>query len=294
MDNPEGSRTRVACIDPVETMKLTVTEGIAINCKIMRQIIPLSETARAIIFGSILGDGSLKVHRTYVNARFSFRHSEKQKSYFDWKVKQLNEISSQNNSWRQTKDGRDGWGKIKWRYQSLALPALTELYKLTHPHGKFLIRRKWLNLLTPLSLAIWWQDDGSIIANGRKGVICTDGFTKPGVTLLQKYLKVVWQIETTVAPKNRQRPDQVRLWLNSSEQLQSLLRIILPHLAVEKMIPKFILLYHNHQLHQRWISEVAALSKFSLEIVQQYYELKKAKWKNYKEQSSENDIVQSV
>ncbi len=248
----------------------------------MRQSIPLSEIVRAIILGSVLGDGSLKIHRPYVNARFSFRHSENQKSYFDWKVKQLSGISSENKVWRQTKDGKDGWGTIKWRYQSLALPALTELYTITHPKDKFLIRRKWLNLLIPLSLAIWWQDDGSIIANGRKGVICTDGFTKPEVILLQKYLKVVWHIETTVAPKNRQKPDRVRLWLNSAEQLQSFLRIILPHLAVEQMIPKFLLLYHNHQLQQRWISEVVNLSGFPEEVVQKYYEQKKKKWENYK------------
>lgn len=257
----------------------------------MHQNTSLSKDVKAIIFGSMLGDGSLKLYPNYKNARFAFRHSEKQSEYFFWKANQLKEISGTKFFWRQTKAGRDGWGTIKLRFQSLALPALTEIYNLTHPKGKFQIRRKWLNLLNPLSFAIWWQDDGSIIANGRKGVLCTDGFKKSEVQLLRQYLLKVWKIQTTVAPKSAANPEQVRLWFRSSEQLQSFLRIILPYLKVEQMLPKFILLYHNRQLQQRWISEVSRLSGFTPTVIEKYYQHKKQKWKKYAD--SENDIVQS-
>ena len=259
----------------------------------MNHYTPLSENTRVLLLGSLLGDGSLKIHPLYKNARFSFRHSHTQQHYFMWKVAQLEEISSDKCMWQQTKNGSDGWGTVKWRYQSMALPALTELFNLTHHHGKFLIRRKWLNLLTPLSLAIWWQDDGSIIANGRKGVLCTEGFTQPEVQLLRQYLKAVWHIETVVAPKSAREPSKVRLWFRSSKQLQSFMRIIMPHIAVEQMIPKFILLYHNHQLQQRWISEVARLSRFPLSAVEKHFQQKKERWKEYRN-ASENDIVQPL
>ena len=259
----------------------------------MHQYTPLSKKTRAIILGSLLGDGSLKVHPLYKNARFSFRHSHTQQHYFLWKVEQLKEISSDQCMWKQAKNGFDGWGTVKWRYQSKALPVLTELFHLTHPHGTFLIRRKWLNLLTPLSLALWWQDDGSIIANGRKGVICTEGFTQSEVRLLRQYLKNVWHVETAVAPKSAREPSKVRLWFRSSQQLQSFMRIILPYIVVEQMIPKFILLYHDHQLQQRWISEVARLSRFPLSTVVKHYRQKKERWKKYRD-TSENDIVQPL
>lgn len=259
----------------------------------MNKYTPLSENTKAIILGSVLGDGSLKLHPGYANARFSFRHSEKQSDYFWWKANRLKEISGEKFAWHQNKDGKDGWGTAKYRFCSQALPALTEMLKLVQPKNKFEIRRKWLNLLTPLSLAIWWQDDGSIIANGRKGVLCTDGFTKPEVQLLQRYLEIVWHVHTVVGPKNKAN-SQFRLWFRSTEQLQSFLRIILPYIAVEQMIPKFILLYHNRQLQQRWISEVVAISGFSQEIVEKYYHLKRNKWKNYSGSDSENDIVQSI
>jgi hypothetical protein len=49
-----------------------------------------SDQARAIIFGSLLGDGSLKIHNGYKNARFSYRHSKTKRStiikrLFTWK-----------------------------------------------------------------------------------------------------------------------------------------------------------------------------------------------------------------
>lgn len=124
----------------------------------------LSEQCKEVILGSLLGDGSLKIHPQYKNARFSFRHSIKQKEYFFWKLKQLKEISGEKCWWLQSNNELGG-GKL--RYQSLALESLTSLYELTNKRQKFHIRRKWLNMLTPLSLAIWWLDDGSLITNGR-------------------------------------------------------------------------------------------------------------------------------
>src|SRR3989344_2603098 len=93
----------------------------------------LSTKSKEIILGSLLGDGSLKVHRGYKNARFSFRHSIHQKDYFFWKASELKEISGGSYYWTQKPDG---FGGSKLRYQSLALPSLTELHTLTHCKGK--------------------------------------------------------------------------------------------------------------------------------------------------------------
>jgi len=163
----------------------------------------LSDRCREIILGSLLGDGSLRIHKPYKNARFSFRHSVHQKEYFDWKVNQLREVSSQNNVWKQK---ADGFGGEKMRFQSLALESLTEIYRLTHQHDhRLVVRRKWLNLLTPLSLAVWWLDDGSIIANGRKGVLCTDPIPIEEQKLLAKYLLKVWGINVKIGKITRVR-----------------------------------------------------------------------------------------
>lgn len=244
------------------------------------QIMPLPDRSRAIIFGSLLGDGSLKIHAPYINARFSFRHSVHQEEYFFWKVHELAQIASERCVWRQGKDGKDGFGGEKLRFQSLALPSLTEFYHLTHKRGVFRIRRKWLNLLTPLSLAVWWLDDGSLVSDTRQGVICTDGFSLDQVRILDRYMKKVWGVSTSVGQVSRR--EQYRLWIRSTENLQKFLRIILPYIPVPSMLPKVLMLYKDPTLQQRWTSEVVQLSPFSQDVVQHYLELKRQKWQQFR------------
>jgi len=228
-------------------------------------MVSLSDQTLALIFGSLLGDGSLKLHPGYVNAHFSFRHSIKQRNYFEWKVKMLAEISGKHSVFEQNADGFSKNPKL--RYQSIAMPSLTELYELTHDNKNFRIRRKWLNRMSSLSLAIWWLDDGSLISNCRKGVFCTDGFDEDSVKLLARYLQVVWNIQTQVSSIHRNRDgriyDQYRIYIRSTEELKKLLRIIAPHIAVKDMLYKVLVLYKDPNLQQRWISELAALTSFS-------------------------------
>ncbi|MBI2459773.1 MAG: hypothetical protein HYV53_04485 [Parcubacteria group bacterium] len=251
----------------------------------MNHYVPLSDRAKEIILGSLLGDGSLKIHDKYKNARFSFRHSEAQKDYFFWKVKNLKEISSKNCVFWQENNGGFSSNK-KIRYQSLALPSLTEIYQLTHKKKKLRISRRWLNKMTALSLAIWWFDDGSLIANGRKGVFCTDGFDEKSVKTLAQYFLVVWKIKTKVAPITRKRRGEQkkywRLWLYSTEELKKFLRLILPQTPTASALSKVALLYNDQQLQQRWISEIVQLSRFSLSAIMAEYEKKRAKWSRYR------------
>ena len=70
------------------------------------------------------------------------------------------------------------------------------------------------------------------------------------------------------------------------------LRIILPQIKVVEMLQKVLIIYKDHNLQQRWISEVSELTGFSKVIIEKYIAQKKNKWKIYKK-ISENDIVRS-
>lgn len=237
----------------------------------------LSCLERSVVLGSILGDGSLKIYPGYKNARFSFRHSEKQSSYFYHKVSLLSGISRPGSVQKQKADGRSTVEKL--RYQSRALQSLSDIHNVTHKRNKLEVRRKWLNHLTAHSLAIWWFDDGSIVGKGRRGVFCTDGFSERECMVLARYLLVVWKISVRVGREsklsskgaqcqqpagkegskiqhsNSPRNFYFRLWL-STQQLKSFLRIILPYLPCKEMFYKVLLTYKDLQLQERWISEV--------------------------------------
>lgn len=243
----------------------------------------LSDQSKEIILGSLLGDGSLKIHSPYKNARFSFRHSVHQKEYFFWKNEMLKEISGGSSFWQQK---ADGFGGEKLRYQSLALESLTDLYQLTSKNNHLEIQRKWLNKLTPLSLMVWWLDDGSLIGNGRRGVFCTDSFSLKEQKLLVRYLYKVWGIKVAIGKIHRERNGKIkeyyRLWVRSGEELKKFLRIILPHMLMPSMLPKVLLLYKDSKLQQRWISEVSRLTKIPLEIIEKYLLEKKMRYKNFR------------
>lgn len=248
----------------------------------MKETSSLSDRCKAVVLGSILGDGSLKIHSRYRNARFSFRHSTINQEYFFWKVSMVKEISAHEDAWLQ--GGPDGWGRDKLRYQSAALPSLTGLYQLTHPHGQYRIRRKWLNQLTPLALCVWWLDDGSLL-NGRQGVLCTDEVPYDQLWLVVRYFRKVWGIDFRIGRVSQVGPraKQHRLWLRSREELKKFLRLILPHVSVPAMLKKVMLLYKDPDLQQRWISEVCAATKFPREVVEKCVVEQKARLARFRE-----------
>lgn len=243
----------------------------------------LSDQGREVILGSLLGDGSLKIYKPYKNARFSFRHSIHQQEYFHWKVGLLKEISGESCWWEQEKNGLGG---KMLRYQSIASETLTSLYEATHEKNRLVIKRRWLNHLTARSLAIWWLDDGSLITNSRRGVLCTDPFSYEEQKILARYLFKVWGVKVAIGKTTRIREgtryEYYRLWIRSSEELKKFLMIILPHIPVSSMLPKVLLLYQDSQLQQRWISEVSRTTGFSEEVVKDYILQKKAKWKMFR------------
>lgn len=196
--------------------------------------------------------------------------------YFFWKAKELNEISAPKSVQIQKPDG---WStNKKLQYHSSVHTSLTELYYLTHYHKKLVMRKEWLDLLSPLSLLVWWLDDGSLIKNARQGVFCTEGFNRSQIAALSRHLKSKWGIQTHIGRRGKYY--QLRIY--STEELKKFLRLILPHFAVADMLPKVILGYQDVYLQQRWTSEVSELTGFSHQIIEGYLAEKRKKWKKFR------------
>ena len=231
-----------------------------------------------ILLGSLLGDGSLKIHKNYKNARFSMRHSLAQEEYFNWKVESLKRLASTQSVWLQKPSRGEFSSHGKLRFQTRALPSLTALYRWTHKRAtgsRVRIWRSWLNRLGPLGLAIWWLDDGSLISQGKKGVFCTDGFSAKDLKVLKQYMKKVWDIDLRVK-RVRKNGEEIRkkngelaqrMYFKSSLDLQKFLKLILKEIPVKSMLYKCALLYKNSELQQRWISIMSSHSKFSEEEI---------------------------
>lgn len=216
------------------------------------QQIPLSKECMQVILGGLLGDGHLSRTKGYKNARFQMRHSICQQDYFDWKIKKLQEICTKKSVQVQQPDGWSSQKKL--HFMSKACIQCTDIFNVTHSKKKLHIQRHWLNHLEPLGLAVWWFDDGSIISKGQQGILCTDGFDKKYVEILQQYLQVVWHVKTTL----RKSGPTFRLAL-SKTQLQAFLHIISAYIPCKNMIYKMKIQYKNADSLQRWISHLQQL-----------------------------------
>lgn len=246
-----------------------------------RTTIHVSGRVQEVLLGTLLGDGALVQGKGYAHPRVVIRHSAKQRAYALWKAQELAVLAGEHAIVTQGVAGQDGWGGEKIRFQSNTLSELDEIYRLVAPHKKKQVRRTWLNKLTPLSLAVWWCDDGSLVSNTRHGVLCTDGYTEKEVQILKKYLRVVWGIDTVVSAVAH-RQNQYRLNIRSKRMLEKWLRLLLPHVPIKEMLYKFLLLYRDDSLQQRWISEMALLSPFSEEEILQVMRERKEKLAHFR------------
>jgi hypothetical protein len=144
-----------------------------------------------IIFGTLLGDSSLYWGSGKKNCGLSGIHSITQTKYFDLKLKLLGNIIKE---CKGTKGGYPG-SKPNRRFNSVINKHLSGIIKehCLNFDGKKTITEKWANNLSPIALAIWYMDDGSLVkGNGNQrecAGFATNSFSLVEVKLLKKHLE---------------------------------------------------------------------------------------------------------
>ena len=118
----------------------------------------ITKESRNLLIGMLLGDGTISNNNV-----FKIAHSESQKEYLEWKVKQLKEAGIRNNgikSYIKTKGYTIG---VPVYYTQLnTIPFIKVLRKVFYKEKKILGNRKLLNRLDAKGIAIWYMDDGHI------------------------------------------------------------------------------------------------------------------------------------
>jgi hypothetical protein len=126
----------------------------------------LSEVQHQIVIGTLLGDGAM---RCKTNALLEINHSAKQRTYVEWKYRQLADLVA-----TPPKERHGNAGRIACRFVTRSLPALTPYYRLFYANG-----RKSVPDVepAPLTLAVWFMDDGcksrtAMYLNTQRSSIC--------------------------------------------------------------------------------------------------------------------------
>jgi recombination protein RecA len=155
----------------------------------------LSDFQWQVILGGLMGDSALSSTRSGHGARYRFGHGAKQVSYADWKASLFANLSCS----RSTRAD----GVVFYDLQPL--PELAELRQAMYVGGKKVLSEDYLKQLTPLSLAIWYMDDGcyterakGLQARTRDGSgrmeICVEAMEPSSRQRLRDYLADTWDI----------------------------------------------------------------------------------------------------
>jgi len=137
----------------------------------------LSQREKSLILGMVLGDGYLQPTGKN-NARLRLEHGRSQGFYLEWKVKSLASLFSgkPKTLTRLHPLSHKTYGYV--RHQSHSTPVLGKLRHEFYPEGKKRLPSSIIEKLDPLSLAVWYMDDGYYYLRDRCGYLYLGNVTR--------------------------------------------------------------------------------------------------------------------
>jgi recombination protein RecA len=162
----------------------------------------LSDFQWDVVLGGLMGDGALSPTRSGHGARFRWGHGSAQVEYGDWKASLFANL----NVSRTTNDRGAVFHDVQ------PLPELAEVRKAVYIGGKKVLSHDYLKRLTPLSLAIWYMDDGTFSLRSKglqertrggtgRSEICVEAFERTSQVRLQEHLADTWGIEAKLVER---------------------------------------------------------------------------------------------
>lgn len=164
------------------------------NTRALRELkasLHLSDLQRQIVIGTILGDGCLIRSRSGKAARLQVRHQIKHSEYVEWKYQYFRE-------WVETPPRFDRFNNSVV-FRTVSHPDLMDIRKLFYVEGMRVVPDSIDKFLkTPLSLAIWFMDDGTCYVNSLIYKLCSYGFGEKGNLLLKRCLENNFNIQANI------------------------------------------------------------------------------------------------
>ena len=198
----------------------------------------LSDFQWEVILGGLMGDGALSPTRSGHGARFRFGHGVRQTDYAAWKASLFANVTVSHST--------NDKGAVFYDVQPL--PELAELRRAVYsPEGK-VFSYDYFKQLTPLSLALWYMDDGTFTIRAKglqertkdgsgRAEICIEAMEPTTRTRLTAYLADTWGLR----PRLTERAGNACLIFAKAETTK-LHALIAPfvHPSMEyKLLPRF-------------------------------------------------------
>jgi recombination protein RecA len=200
----------------------------------------LSDFQWEVILGGLMGDGALSPTKSGNGARFRIGHGSKQTAYADWKASLFANIG--------TSRSTNAKGAV---FHDLSpLPELSELRQAVYVGGKKVLSEDYLKALTPLSLAVWYMDDGGFTLRSKglqertkggsgRSEICVEAMAEGSRVRLRDYLAHTWGIEAKLISSGSAGKAVLQFPTPETRKLHALVAPFIHPTMQYKLLPEF-------------------------------------------------------
>lgn len=201
----------------------------------------LSDFQWQVILGGLMGDGALSRTRSGHGARYRFDHCVTKTEYCDWKASHFANIGGS----RSVRPSDEAVA-----FDLTPLPELAELRRAVYIGGKKIFSDDYLKQLTPLSLAIWYMDDGSF-SNRSKGLqertkdgsgrseICVEAMEATTRARLVAYLADTWGINAKLVASGATKKAVLVFSKDETAKLHALIAPFVHPSMQYKLLPRY-------------------------------------------------------
>lgn len=186
----------------------------------------MNKRQKAILIGMILGDTYLQKTGKN-NARIRLEQSMKQQEYLVWKAHQFPEFFQGKPTMLTRLNPKYGKTYEYVRWQSYASPEIGKFQKLFYLKDRKGIPSALSTVLVdPLSLAVWYMDDGYLYHRDKMAYIYLPTYTKEEISILLSVLEKNFGINPIVKTKKR----NTMVLVFTVSETRKLLAVISPYI----------------------------------------------------------------
>ncbi|MBI4253048.1 hypothetical protein HY623_02620 [Candidatus Uhrbacteria bacterium] len=185
----------------------------------------LTKRQKEILFGLLLGDGHLETQNNGRTYRLKIEHSIKQKEYVDW-------LYDEFRKWiltlpREKIKKREGIRSVNYGFSTVSHGALRfYAHQYYEKNGVKKVPKLIHRWLTPLALAVWYMDDGSVKSkHHRARILNTQSFHAKDIERLMNALKSRYALSSHA----RKQTDGLQIMI-LAESADDFARIVRPYI----------------------------------------------------------------
>jgi len=203
-------------IDIIKGMKVIPREArrITYSSEIRKlKNIPLTDEQRAIVVGAILGDACLSPNWSLTNHRLQITRSKQQQVYIEWQYGKFKPFVLTKPRWYER--------TRSYTIRTISHQEFSNLRKEFYPQGiKILPDRIEEYLQNPLTLAVWFMDDGNAVIRNGKVVgyhLNTQSFTKEENQKIARLFEELFGIRFVIEKNNGSY--RIGVWQKDSREM---------------------------------------------------------------------------